>query len=104
MTVYVDDMLREATVRNGDHTVRGIWSHLLADTKSELLDFADHLGLSRTWIQKPNSPLEHFDITGMKLYTTTSIPAAPRRWSDAAAPRKELEARAVRGFDWGRRG
>jgi hypothetical protein len=27
-----------------------------------------------------------------------------RHRSDAAAPRKELEARAVRGFDWGRRG
>ncbi len=66
MTVYVDDMLRAATVRNGDHTVRGLWSHLLADTKSELLDFADHLGLSHTWIQKPDSPLEHFDITAGK--------------------------------------
>lgn len=39
MTVFVDDMLRDAAVRNGDHTVRGRWSHRMADTMTELLDF-----------------------------------------------------------------
>ena len=66
MTVYVDDMLKDAAVRNGDHTVRGRWSHLMADTTSELLDFAAGLGLHRSWLQKPGSPLEHFDITAGK--------------------------------------
>lgn len=66
MTVYVDDMLREAAVRNGDHTIRGLWSHLMADTTNELLDFGDHLGLHRAWLQRPASPMEHFDITAGK--------------------------------------
>ena len=66
MTVYVDDMLKDAAVRNGDYTVRGRWSHLMADTTSELLDFAAGLGLHRSWLQKPGSPLEHFDITAGK--------------------------------------
>jgi len=66
MTVYVDDMLREATVRNGEHVVRGRWSHLMADDSSELLTFGTRLGLRRAWLQKPGSPLEHFDITAGK--------------------------------------
>ena len=77
MTVYVDDMLRDAAVRNGDHTVRGRWSHLMADTTSELLDLGDHLGLHRTWLQKPGSPLEHFDITAGKRLRALELGAVP---------------------------
>lgn len=66
MSVFVDDMLREATVRNGTHLVRGRWSHLMADTSSELLTFAVRLGLKPAWIQKPGTSLEYFDITAGK--------------------------------------
>ena len=66
MSVFVDDMLREATVRNGTHLVRGRWSHLMADTSPELLTFAVRLGLNPAWIQKPGTSLEHFDITAGK--------------------------------------
>lgn len=75
MTVYVDDMLRDAAVRNGDHMVRGRWSHLLADTTSELLDFSQYLGLDRAWLQKPSSPLEHFTITAGKRLTAIELGA-----------------------------
>ena len=77
MTVYIDDMLRDAAVRNGDHTVRGRWSHLMADTTSELIAFGDSLGLSRTWLQKPGSPLEHFDITAGKRRRALDLGAVP---------------------------
>lgn len=66
MSVYVDDMLREAAVTNGRHRVRGRWSHLMSDTTSELLEYADLLGLPPSWIQKAGTSQEHFDVTASK--------------------------------------
>lgn len=63
MTVYVDDMRRPA--RPAGYRGRGTprWSHLMADTHDELVSFAQHLGLSSTWLQHPRKPTEHFDVT-----------------------------------------
>lgn len=47
MTVYVDSAKIPARV--GRMTSR--WSHLTADTQSELHDFAERLGLKREWFQ-----------------------------------------------------
>lgn len=47
MTVYVDNMRRPATVAR----IRGRWSHLTADTPAELHDFAERIGLKRSWFQ-----------------------------------------------------
>ncbi|HEY6738767.1 MAG TPA: DUF4031 domain-containing protein [Actinopolymorphaceae bacterium] len=58
MTVYVDDMLREARV--GYVTDR--WSHLLADTREELHEFAARLGLKREWFQDHETRW-HYDVT-----------------------------------------
>lgn len=58
MAVYVD----KAQHRLG----RMIMCHMLADTTEELLAMADHVGLSRTRIQKAGSPHEHFDICKAK--------------------------------------
>ncbi len=66
MSVFVDDMLLPAAVRNGNHIVRGRWSHLMADTTDELRGFATQLGLHPSWIQKPGTVLEHFDVTAGK--------------------------------------
>ena len=66
MSVYVDDMLLQASVTNRDHVVRGRWSHLMADESAELRSFASRLGLHRSWIQKAGTPLEHFDVTAGK--------------------------------------
>lgn len=63
MSVYVDDMLMPAAVRNHHHVVRGRWSHLMADDPAELRAFATRLGLHNSWIQKAGTPLEHFDVT-----------------------------------------
>jgi hypothetical protein len=59
VTVYVDDMRRVATVRG----LRRRWSHLIADTPEELREFGTRLGLSRSWIQKAGTRVEHFDVT-----------------------------------------
>lgn len=59
MTVYVDDMLRTATVGR----LRSRWSHMLADTHQQLLDMASELGLRPEWIQREGTPHEHFDLT-----------------------------------------
>lgn len=59
MTVYIDDARIPATV--GRWTAR--WSHLTADTKDELHEFADRLGLRRAWFQdKPNGAW-HYDVS-----------------------------------------
>lgn len=59
MTVYVDNMLRTATVGHAHSR----WSHLLADTHEELIVFADRLGLKHEWIQSAGTYREHFDLT-----------------------------------------
>lgn len=58
MTVYVDDYRREAKVGN----LQGRWSHLLADTSEERMEFARRLGLQPAWLQHAGTPLEHFDV------------------------------------------
>lgn len=54
MTVYVDDMKAPYG--------RMIMCHLLADSREELLEMADRIGVPRKWIQREGSPSEHFDI------------------------------------------
>lgn len=52
--IYVDDM---------NAPYRGmIMSHMMADTKEELLEMADKIGVNKKWIQYPDTPEEHFDI------------------------------------------
>lgn len=63
MTVYVDDMMMRADVPNGNRVVRGIWCHMFADTREELDAMADRIGMRRSWIQKPGTPREHYDVT-----------------------------------------
>jgi Protein of unknown function (DUF4031) len=60
MTVYVDDSHIPATVGR----VKGQWSHLFADTIEELHEFADAIGLQRSWFQgPPKHRLWHYDVT-----------------------------------------
>ena len=41
-------------------------SHLMADTKEELLRAAGTLGLRRSWLQHEDQPKEHFDVSESK--------------------------------------
>lgn len=54
MTVYVDDMQASCG--------QMIMCHLIADTRQELLDMVDLIGVRRRWIQNFGTIKEHFDI------------------------------------------
>ena len=43
-----------------------IMNHMIADTKEELLDMVDKIGVKRKWIQKEETIWEHFDICESK--------------------------------------
>lgn len=72
MTVYVDGANIPATVGR----IKARWSHLTADTKDELHEFAVRLGLQRRWFQtckrsKSCKPPErcihwHYDVVATK--------------------------------------
>lgn len=80
MSVYVDDMRRPAVPAGyrGRGTPR--WSHLLADTHDELMAFAGRLGLSPTWLQHPQRPTEHFDVTDTVRREALRLGAVPIRY------------------------
>lgn len=61
--IYINDMRRTATVRRGGRTVTAQWSHLLAGTPGELQAFAARLGLHPSWLQRPGTRYEHYDLT-----------------------------------------
>ncbi len=54
LMVYVDDMAAPYGSM--------IMCHLLADTREELLEMVDTIKVQRKWIQKKDTPYEHFDI------------------------------------------
>jgi hypothetical protein len=54
VSVWVDDM--EAPFG------RMIMCHMVADSRQELDEMADKIGVARKWIQKPNTDREHYDI------------------------------------------
>lgn len=67
MTVYVDNFRTPARV-NG---IRSRWSHLTADTREELHEFAERIGLKREWFQDKAQPNGlrvhwHYDVTDPK--------------------------------------
>jgi hypothetical protein len=80
VTVYVDDAAIVATV--GRWSSR--WSHLTADTRDELHDFAARLGLRRSYFQendaKPGSfsrEAWHYDVTANKRNQAIRLGAEP---------------------------
>lgn len=73
MTVYVDDLRRPARVG----AIRGRWSHLFADTSSELHEFADSLGLRPEWVQHAGTIREHYDLTDSKRAQALAAGAVP---------------------------
>jgi hypothetical protein len=58
MAVYVDNFY----VTGGGNFGRMKMSHLIADTRAELLAMVDTIGVDRRWIQSPGTRREHFDI------------------------------------------
>lgn len=39
-----------------------LMSHMVADSREELDQMADAIGIGRRWIQKPGTPEEHYDV------------------------------------------
>lgn len=93
MTVYVDDMMLRADVPNGARIVRGIWCHMFADTREELDAMADTIGMRRTWIQKPGTPREHYDVTKARREAAIKagavvLPVRSAEWQEFFANKK----------------
>lgn len=98
MTVYVDNMRRQATVGR----VRGRWSHLFADTSQELADFAAELGLRPEWIQHAGTHREHYDLVEAKRIQAIGFGAVqisyPRE-TGALVARKRAEIRPAVSYE-----
>lgn len=73
MSVYVDDMHRHPIGQLG----RMKMSHLVADTREELLACVDAIGVKRKWIQKLDTYGEHFDIAKSKRLAAVNAGAIP---------------------------
>lgn len=69
MVCYVDD----ANIAYG----RMKMSHLIADSRAELLEMVDRIGVQRKWIQKAGTPWEHFDICASKRRQAINVGAVP---------------------------
>jgi hypothetical protein len=104
MAVYVDDASIPATVPNGRarHTSR--WSHLFADTQEELHEFAERLGLRRSYFQpgRPRgdgrpSPHWHYDVTAGKRQQAIRLGAQPVSWRESTEIMRDRDAKAERG-------
>jgi len=88
MTVYVDDYRIPAQVG----PVNAQWSHLMADSLTELLAFADLLGLKRAWLQDKMSGV-HFDVTDPTRDEAIRLGAVPIRCRSEQWKRVVDEAR-----------
>lgn len=78
MTVYVDDMYKLSIGQFG----RMKMSHMVADTKEELLEMADKIGVARKWIQHEGKMLEHFDICMSKRALAIRLGAKDITWRE----------------------
>lgn len=86
MTIYVDDMRREAQVG----PIRGRWSHLFTDQddQTELHRFARRIGMQRSWYQHAEHEAErpwlcHYDVTDVKRRAAIAAGAVPISWFEA---------------------
>ena len=91
MSVYVDDMYRSPLGRFG----RMKMSHMVADSRSELLAMADQIGLPRKWIQYPDSPNRiHFDVSMSMRAKAVAAGAVEITMREATVHRTDLTLRA----------
>lgn len=76
MTVFVDTMRAPFG--------RMIMCHMIADTKEELLQMADQIGVQRKWIQYEGTYKEHFDISLGKRALAIKAGAVEITWRELA--------------------
>lgn len=68
--------------------------HMVADTRKELLDMVDKIGVKREWIQDYDQPREHFDISETKKKLAIRYGAVEINMREMA------EKTSRRGTDW----
>lgn len=96
MTVYVDDSFIPAKVGS----ISSRWCHLFADSQEELHEFAQSIGLKRSWFQ-PGKPLKggrpshlwHYDVTEGKRAEAIRAGAEAVTWRESV---KIIAARLLR--------
>jgi hypothetical protein len=91
MATYVDDMQRNETVQG----LTRRWNHLIADDSVELRQFAKRLGLSQSWIQKPGTFREHFDVTEGMREKAIAMGAVPISYFDLPRVTREIRERKL---------
>lgn len=76
MAVYVDDFETTGIMYRGMKMC-----HMIADTRDELLEMVDKIGVQRKWIQAYGTTREHFDIclTKKKLAIKHGAKEVPMR-------------------------
>lgn len=87
MTVYVDDMYLYPIGQFG----RMKMSHMIADTREELVGMARQIGVDPKWIQKPGQSGEHFDIAQTKrdiAIRSGAVPISMRQCSAMCVRRR----------------
>ena len=87
MTVYVDDARIPARI--GRHDTR--WSHLFADTQTELHEFAARLGLHRRWFQDPTKVGKPRAKPGSRAAESTKRAVASSRYGATKAATTMVE-------------
>jgi hypothetical protein len=104
MAIYVDDANIQATVPNGRTRHTSTWCHLFADTQEELHEFAEKLGLRRSYFQpgKPRgdgtpSPHWHYDVTAGKRQQALRLGAHAVSWRESTEIMHARDAKAERG-------
>ena len=88
MTAYIDDYRIEAQVGH----IHAHWSHLMADSRAELLEFGVRLGLRPAWLQDKISGV-HFDVTDETRAEAIRLGAVPIRCRSEEWKRVVDEAR-----------
>lgn len=92
MTVYIDDMYQYpiGQFKVGQRTMK--MSHMIADTREELIEMARRAGLNARHIQKPGTHGEHFDIClsyRERAIAAGAVPITMRQCSAMCVRRRE---------------
>lgn len=80
MAVYVDNFYLTPMSAFG----RMKMSHMIADTRQELFEMVDKIGVQRKWIQGFNTTREHFDVSKGRREAAIKAGAIPVNYRELA--------------------
>lgn len=90
MTVYVDNVYIKARVGR----INARWCHLMADSDTELVEFAVGIGMKAAWIQDPDARYgAHFDVTESVRAKAVAAGAVEVDWRDLPELMNKLAAK-----------